>query len=208
MIIGIASYKGGVGKTSFAFSIAKDLNYKYITNDSSIVPSIYKKAKYVPKKMTIQEDTVFDFGGFQNEHTKEILEQVDVILIPTTLDSNSIMKTVQVYREYKEKKIFIIANMIESSKEAKKILKLITKYMPNINILFFRRAKLLKNALESGLSATELFEANGKNRHIYRNAFSDYSKILSILKKPFSEIQNIEIKYTQEDNEVLLEGMN
>lgn len=198
MIIGIASYKGGVGKTSLAFSLAKDLDYSYITNDSSIVTTMYKKAKYVPKKMVLQENTVYDFGGFQHEHAHDILNNVDIILIPTTLDSNSIMKTVQVYKEYKEKEIIIVANMIENKKEAKKLLSIINKYMPDIKVLFLRRSKLLKNALESGNSATELYNADKRNQYVYKKSYKDYSAILQVLRKPFSEIQKIELGKEQD----------
>ena len=43
-IISIASTKGGVGKTSLAFSLAKDLRYRYATNDMSVVLNKYKNA--------------------------------------------------------------------------------------------------------------------------------------------------------------------
>jgi MinD-like ATPase involved in chromosome partitioning or flagellar assembly len=183
MKIAIASYKGGVGKTSLSFSIAKDLKYSYITNDSSIVPRLYNKAKYMPKKITMQENTIYDFGGFESSYAVPILKEIDLILIPTTLDSNSIMKTMQIYKEYKDKKIIIIANMMENKKEEKKFEKLFKKYIPNIEILYLKRAKLLKNALESGMSASELYVVNKKNEYVYKSAFKEYKKIIEKLQQ-------------------------
>jgi len=43
MIISIWSKKGGVGKTSLAFSLAKDLKMYLITNDDSLVEMVYPK---------------------------------------------------------------------------------------------------------------------------------------------------------------------
>ena len=63
-IISIASTKGGVGKTSLAFSLAKDLRYRYATNDMSVALNKYKNARYYPNKIPLYSDTVYDFGGF------------------------------------------------------------------------------------------------------------------------------------------------
>ncbi len=49
MIISVINKKGGVGKTPFAFSIAKDLEYFLQSNDNSIIEKIYpEKAKILP----------------------------------------------------------------------------------------------------------------------------------------------------------------
>ncbi|HED0543717.1 TPA: hypothetical protein R4K23_001781, partial [Campylobacter jejuni] len=49
MIISVVNKKGGVGKTPFSFSIAKDLEYFLQSNDNSIIEKIYpEKAKILP----------------------------------------------------------------------------------------------------------------------------------------------------------------
>jgi len=179
-IISIASTKGGVGKTSLAFSLAKDLRYRYATNDMSVVLNKYKNARYYPNKIPLYPDTVYDFGGFENPHANEILRESDIIILPTTNDLNSIMKSLIFIKNFREKTILVFANMIENPNDAVAIREKIHEHFPNLAFTYLRRTKLLKNALECGMSATELFESNNHTQHLYKQAFSEYSKILKL----------------------------
>jgi cellulose biosynthesis protein BcsQ len=179
-IISIASTKGGVGKTSLAFSLAKDLGYRYATNDMSVVLTKYKNARYYPNKIPLYPDTVYDFGGFENPHADEILRQSDIILLPTTNDLNSIMKSLIFIKAFREKTILVFANMIDNSNDAAIIREKIHEHFPNLAFTYLRRTKLLKNALESGMSATELFESNNHTQHLYKQAYAEYNKILKL----------------------------
>lgn len=179
-IISIASTKGGVGKTSLAFSLAKDLGYRYATNDMSVVLTKYKNARFYPNKIPLYPDTVYDFGGFENPHADEILRQSDIILLPTTNDLNSIMKSLIFIKNFREKTILVFANMIDNSNDAAMIREKIHEHFPNLAFTYLRRTKLLKNALESGMSATELYETNNHTQHLYKQAYGEYHKILKL----------------------------
>jgi len=179
-IISVASTKGGVGKTSLAFSLAKDLRYRYATNDMSVVLTKYKNARYYPNKIPLYPDTVYDFGGFENPHANEILRESDIIILPTTNDLNSIMKSLVFIKAFRDKTILVFANMLENPNDAIMIKEKIHEHFPNLAFTYLRRTKLLKNALESGMSATELYESNNHTQHLYKQAYSEYSKILNL----------------------------
>jgi len=179
-IICVASTKGGVGKTSIAFSLAKDLDYYYMTNDMSIVVTKYAKAKYTPNKMPLQQNTVYDFGGFVDKNSDEILDASDIIILPTVNDLNSIMKSLKLIKAYRHKTILVFANMVENSRDKAIIKETIHNYFPNLAFTHMRRSKLLKNALESGQSATELYHSNNQTRYIYRHAYAEYNRILKL----------------------------
>ncbi|EAL5117011.1 hypothetical protein DPU37_07905 [Campylobacter coli] len=71
MIISVVNKKGGVGKTPFAFSVAKDLEYFLQSNDNSIIEKIYpEKAKILPTPKKI-DNCVYDFGEFVLSNTKQ-----------------------------------------------------------------------------------------------------------------------------------------
>lgn len=179
-IISIASTKGGVGKTSLAFSLAKDLRYRYATNDMSVALQKYKNARYYPNKIPLYPDTVYDFGGFDDSHAEEILRQSDIIILPTTNDQNSILKSQLFIKNFREKTILVFANMIENPNDAVMIREKIHEHFPGLAFTYLRRTKLLKNALESGLSATELYESNNHSQHVYKQAYAEYAKILNL----------------------------
>lgn len=179
-IISIASTKGGVGKTSLAFSLAKDLRYRYATNDMSVALNKYQNARYYPKKIPLYPDTVYDFGGFEDPNAEEILRSSDIIVLPTINDLNSIMKSLIFIKKFREQTILVCANMIENPNDAATIRDKIREHFPNLAFTYLRRTKLLKNALESGMSATELFESNNHTQHLYRQAYAEYYKILKL----------------------------
>jgi len=121
MTIGVYSTKGGVGKSSLAFSIASDFKYNLYTNDMVDYLTKYKKAKYY-SKFQIKENTVYDFGGFKDKHADQFAREVDLLVIPVLNDINSIVRAIEAGRKYPEKNKIFVANAIETKKGKKEFL--------------------------------------------------------------------------------------
>ena len=101
MIISIINKKGGVGKTSFCFSIAKDLELYLQSNDASIIESIYPNMSKISAQPKLIDNCVYDFGGFVSAGVLDIATKSDFIIVPCTALYNSILRTSETINELK-----------------------------------------------------------------------------------------------------------
>ncbi|BDM09479.1 hypothetical protein THJ099_18320 (plasmid) [Campylobacter jejuni] len=126
MIISVVNKKGGVGKTPFAFSIAKDLEYFLQSNDNSIIEKIYpEKAKILltPKKI---DNCVFDFGGFVEKGVLDIIKESNKIIIPCTSNYNSLLRTLETLNEIgNDDRVCILVTDYRDEKEKRQFVKLL-----------------------------------------------------------------------------------
>ena len=177
-MIVVFNEKGGVGKTNLAFSIAKDLNRKYITNDSSIVTNVYSNSEFVEKKIPVDTSAVVDLGGFLTRYVADTLNNARVVLVPTIADYNSMLKAIRVIDHVGADRSIVIANMIEKPSQLKEIQEVIHKSHPGTKILELKRSAIFRNGLENGMSATDMFNSNNLNKHTYKSVFAQYKTIL------------------------------
>jgi hypothetical protein len=126
-----------------------------------------------------------------DKHADDIMNEADIILLPTINDLNSIMKSQILIKAFKHKTILVFANMIENKRDYETIKSEIHRYFPNLAFTHLRRTKLLKNALETGKSATELFESSKQTQYVYRHAFEEYTKIFNDVDVPITQIEDL-----------------
>jgi len=172
--VAIYNTKGGVGKTSLSYNISKDLEFRYITNDMSVSLMKMPKAKLLRKNIPLQENTLYDFGGFEDSEALNIVNQTDLVIIPTICDMNSIARTLALLKKIKHNRILVVGTMIEKEKDFSDIKQVINHHYPQVEIAQFRRTKLLKNAMENGIGAVKLYNS----KKLYRKAFIEYNHIL------------------------------
>jgi len=184
-VITFFNKKGGTGKTSLAFSVAKDLNLPLLSNDDSVIEEIYpNKAKVLDVIEVIPHDCVYDLGGFVDTNIVKIFKHSDIIVVPTTLDVNSIKRTANTVAELQSycSNIIIVVNRIQKNK--------VNKYIQSINllanlgkpILQMRESEAVATSIHTGKTISQLYGASGFTKKQYANIFSDYTALLDTIK--------------------------
>lgn len=184
MKIAVINKKGGVGKTPFAFSIAKDLGYFLQSNDKSCIENIYpKKAKILDKVQSI-DDCVYDFGGFVAGGVLDILKGCKAIIVPCTPSYNAVLRTVETVEEISHVNpgIIIIATNYKDDKELEFLNSNLKNRFQNIPMFYFKNSKIVNNAINTGLSFTELYNENALSQRSYQLFFDEYQSLLTKLK--------------------------
>lgn len=183
MKISIINKKGGVGKTSFAFSIAKDLDLFLQSNDTSIIETIYpNRAKISPNPQSI-DNCVYDFGGFVSSGVLEILRDSSYVIIPCTELYNAILRSIETINEVKEvnKNILVLVTNYSSEADKNQILASLNENFVDLEYFYFKHSKILENSIRSGASFRELINENALSKMSYANFSLEYERLLKTL---------------------------
>jgi len=183
--IAIITLDGGAGKTAISYAIAKDLGFYIISNDDSVIESIYPTRAKIMKQPNLIDNVVYDFGGFVDTGVVNIIQECDLIIVPCVNDINSKMKAIKTITQLKKyaNNFLIVATKIENQKELTEIKASIQKVFNEIPILPLRKTKLFKNALEYAQSPLELENESKLTAHSQRNILSEYKALLNYIEK-------------------------
>lgn len=184
MIVSVVNKKGGVGKTPIAFSLAKDLNYYLQSNDNSVIENIYPNMAQITSKPKLIDNCVYDFGGFVDAGIIDIIKKSDAVIVPCSIDYNSILRTVETIEEIKAhaQAIIIIITKTEKDTDFESTKNAIEEYFEDLHFFELKQSKIFKNSIETGLSLTELFCENALSKSAYKTVYNQYKTVLDIFK--------------------------
>ena len=176
--VACATLDGGTGKTALAFALALDFNFYLISNDDSIIADVYEGA-LITDTPQINDETVYDFGGFEDGHVIEIIKECDVLIVPVINDMTSIRKansTIDELSPYmKGRKIIVVATRVRNDRD----LAAIKKGVNHSEILPMRDTKMFKDCQEFGVGVYTLAKNDKRLRYAYRNVILEYDVLLA-----------------------------
>lgn len=175
--------KGGVGKTTLAYTVARDLGYYLLSNDDSIIEIAYPgKAKIVEKLPLVKDDVVYDLGGFVDMDAKDIIGASDLIVIPTTADLNAIKRTASTISDVKhvnpKANIILVANRGREEEFSE-----LEKHFSDYRIIQIPESRIFEKALKKKSSILEIGNENKFFAYTYRKVLGAYKELIDTIKK-------------------------
>lgn len=185
MRIALINKKGGVGKTPFAFSLAKDLELYLQSNDNSCIEKIYPGKAKISNKVKAIDDCVFDFGGFAAAGVLDVIGQSDCVIVPCTAVFNSVLRTDETIKEILpfNKNIILLATNFKDAREEEILRAELDKRYPNFERFYFKQSKIVNNSINYGMSFSELYNESPIAKRSYSNFMAEYKKLIKVIKK-------------------------
>ncbi|MCG3705467.1 hypothetical protein L5F43_03110 [Aliarcobacter butzleri] len=169
----IINSKGSVGKTPTSFNLAYDLGMNIITNDKSVLIACYKDKTILTNQFELIENSVYDCGGFSAPGILNIVQQVNIVIVPVFNDPSSLIQTRDTLKQILPiaKKVIIVTTKTEN-KDADTIKKNLDKKYPGLEYFNLPLTKAFNHTLETGKSIKYLVETD----KAYENWFGNFVK--------------------------------
>lgn len=190
MNITIANFKGGVGKSLIAHQLITSYDYKGIEIDpygslSERLPDKVIKvdiaSKQIPK---VNENTVFDFGGFDDVKLDLAVKQSDLIIIPFIPTLESVQGTIDTLNRVKlhDKPILLVANMVQKPddvNDAKFVFEEVLGF--EVEIYQIPVSVALQTAINENKSIIELSKQSGIKAYAYKKANKIINGLMDVI---------------------------
>ena len=104
--------------------------------------------------------------------------------MPCTPSYNAVLRTVETVEEISHVNpgIIIIATNYKDDKELEFLNSNLKNRFENIPMFYFKNSKIVNNAINTGLSFTELYNENALSQRSYQLFFDEYQSLLTKLK--------------------------
>jgi chromosome partitioning protein len=176
--ITICNFKGGVGKSLIAHQLITSYNYNGIEIDpygslADRLPDRVKKIEINSKHLPIVENTIFDFGGFDDIKLDLAINQSELVVVPFIPTLESVQGTADTLVRVKEfnKPVLMVANMVQKPadvEDAKFVFNDILQ--TEVEIFQIPLSVAFQTAINENKSIIELANAGGIRAYAYKKA--------------------------------------
>jgi len=186
--ITIWTTKGGCGKTNISAELALQLSYPAITNEQeSMLANVISKDKLLilkPNQEIPDMDcgVIFDFGGYVDKRLEKALLLSDIILVPTLSEISDIqgcINSLQTIQNY-NKKIAIIVNKTESTKDFENVESIINK-IGKYPIFEIKKSRALPNIYIKKQSIKDMCNESPLDRYSYRKVLEQFNCLIKYI---------------------------
>lgn len=185
MNITICNFKGGVGKSLIAHQLITSFDFNGIEIDpyGNLADRLPEKVKNIDineKVLDYYENTIFDFGGFNDVKLEQAVKQSDLIIIPfnATIETlQSTVDTINVVKDY-DKPILFVANMIQKPKDIEEVNIIIQDILGfECEIFTIPVSAAYQTAINQNMSLLELSNSGGIKAFAYKKAAENILKL-------------------------------
>ncbi len=178
MNITVCNFKGGVGKSLIAHQLITSFGFKGVEIDpygslSDRLPEQVTRIDLSEKVLPECENTIFDFGGFNDLKIEQAVRQSQLIIIPfnATIETlQSTIDTINVVKEF-DTPILFVANMIQKPEDIDEVKVIIQDVLGfECEIFMIPVSAAYQTAINQNTSVLELADAGGLKSFAYKKA--------------------------------------
>lgn len=191
MNITIVSFKGGVGKSMIAHQLITGFGYKGVEIDpyGSLAQRLPLDVVSIPigaKKLDAYENTVFDFGGFDDVKIEAAVKMSDLVIVPFIPTVETIQSTLDTLMKLKDfdRPILLVANMVRKKEDVGEALSAFKEYLGfEIECFIIGDSTGIQSAINENKSIIKMSQSGGIMGFTYK-------KYAEVMQELHQTIQN------------------
>ena len=174
----ICNFKGGVGKSLIAHQLITSYDYNGIEIDpygslADRLPDRVQKIDITAQTLPEAENTIFDFGGFDDIKLDQAIEQSDLVIVPFIPTLESVQGTADTLMRIKEldRPILLVANMVQKPEDVKEAQFVFEDLLQTeLEIFQIPLSIAFQTAINENRSILELANQGGIKAYAYKKA--------------------------------------